>query len=120
MHQPPAVKVMKHLDRSLLIPFLCGLVISPALLLAHELAHYVAARGVRGTDVKLHYSCVTWNLSGEDLSGRIGGGGISAFGFGPGTLRLESPFQPCSEAETPSKIAGSTPSGKSLRPFRRR
>jgi hypothetical protein len=33
-------------------------------------------------------------LSGKDLSGRIGGAGISAFEFGPGTLRLESPFQP--------------------------
>lgn len=58
--------------KSLLIPFLAALVLSPALLLAHELAHYGAALWVRGTDVKCHYSCVTWNLSGEDLTRRRG------------------------------------------------
>ena len=61
---------MKHLDRSLLIPFLCGLVISPALLLAHEFAHYLAGGWVGATDLKLHFASVTGNLAGEHIMRR--------------------------------------------------
>jgi hypothetical protein len=56
--------------KSLLVPLLCGLVLSPALLLAHEVAHYVAGVWVGCTDLKLHFACVTGNLSGDHLGRR--------------------------------------------------
>ncbi len=61
---------MKPLDKSLLLPFFCALFLSPVLLIAHELAHYVAGVWVGGSELKLHYACVTGNLAGEHVSRR--------------------------------------------------
>jgi hypothetical protein len=64
----------------------------------------------REAAIRRNGTCLNRTYQNESEEGRI-----SVFGFGPGTLLVESPFRHRSEARASSKTAGSTPSGKSPR-----